>query len=96
MARKKKKLAEEPKAEEPQAEMAEFQAEPKAEVIPEPEIVSFGKCKACGSELKRILYDSRAKEPVYLYVCDNGGCPLYRRPQKYDGVLPAGVNMAIA
>lgn len=85
MARKKKKLAEEPKAE----VTPEF-------VAPEPEIVSFGKCKACGSELKKLLYDSRAETPVYLYVCDKGDCPLYRQPQNYEGDLPAGVNMAIA
>ena len=90
MPRKKKAVAEEPKAE----VTPEF-------VVPEPEIevkaeVSFGKCKACSFELKRILYDSRAKESVYLYVCDNGGCPLYRQPQKYEGDLPRGVNIAIA
>lgn len=83
MPRKEKKLTEEPKAE---------VTEPEA---PEPE-VSFGKCKACDSELKRILYDSRATEPVYVYVCDNPGCPLYRQPQKYDGVLPTGINITIA
>ena len=37
-----------------------------------------------------------AEEPLYLYVCDNGGCSLYRRPQKYEGALPTGFNIAIA
>ena len=63
-------------------------ARPKAEVIQE--------CKACGSELKKLLYDSRAKKKVYLHVCDKGDCPLYRQPQKYNGVLPVGINIAIA
>lgn len=88
MARKKKNLIEEP-----QAEVAEFQAEPKAEVTPEPEIVSFGKCKHCDFELKKILFDSRAENPLYLYVCDNSDCPLYRRPQKTEGALPTGINI---
>jgi len=54
------------------------------------------KCKHCRSELKRTLFDSRAKKPLYLYVCDKGNCPLYRQPQKYDGELPQGINIAIA
>lgn len=70
---------EKPKAEEPR-------------VAPVEEIL---KCKHCGSELKRILFDSRAKKPLYLYVCDNSDCPLYRQPQKYDGELPQGFNIAI-
>jgi predicted nucleic acid-binding Zn ribbon protein len=53
------------------------------------------KCKQCKARLKRILFDSRAKKPVYLYVCDNNGCPLYRQPQKYSGGLPEGVNITI-
>lgn len=100
MARKKKATAEEPKAGviEPEAPEPEPKAEePKAEVIaPEPEVVSFGKCKSCGSELKKLLYDSRAKEPLYLYVCDKVGCPIYQQPQKYEGDLPAGMNITIA
>lgn len=63
-------------------------AEVKAEVIQE--------CKACDSELKKLLYDSRAEKPLYVYVCDKVDCSLYRQPQKYNGVLPEGVNIAIA
>lgn len=59
---------------------------PKAEVL---------KCKHCQTELKKIVFDSRAKKAVYLYVCDKDGCPLYRQPQKYNGKLPTGINIAI-
>lgn len=56
-------------------------------------VATVGKCKQCGSKLKKLLFDSRAKKPLYLYVCDKIGCPLYRQPQKYDGDLPMGMAM---
>ena len=64
--------------------------------MPEVKVKVIQECKACGSELKKMLYDSRAEKPVYLYVCDKVDCPLYRQPQKYNGVLPGDVNIAIA
>ena len=68
----KKPRAVKPKAEEP----AKVELEVKAEVY---------KCKSCGSELKRIVFDSKAEVPIYLYVCDKRNCPFYRQPQGYDG-----------
>jgi len=82
-----KKRATTPKAKVTKPRAVKVEPEVKAEVY---------KCKSCGSELKKILFDSKATEPVYLYVCDVRNCPLYRQPQEYDGPKSERIHFILA
>lgn len=75
-----KKRATKPRAVKPE------EPEVKAEVL---------KCKSCGSELKKILFDSKAEERIYLYVCDKRNCLLYRQPQQYDGPKSSRIHFIL-
>jgi len=53
-------------------------------------------CKSCGNNLIKILFDSRAEKPLYLYLCNNPDCPLYRQPQESAGDKPRNINIIMA
>jgi len=53
-----------------------------------------GKCKHCGSKLKKVPYDSRHKD-FFVLICNNPGCDMYRQFQGKEGKQPEGVNVRL-